>query len=79
MIKPFKLIIMTKAALNLQTRLAIRFGFVIILAHGIRRIISIDTVFKEIFGLKSIFNKKYLDKCLKSFGEVGEWLKPVPC
>lgn len=51
---------MTKAALNLQTRLAIRFGFVIILAHGIRRIVSIDTVFKEIFGLKSIFNKNIL-------------------
>ena len=29
--------------------LAIRFGFAIILAHGIRRIISIDTVFKRIF------------------------------
>jgi len=43
---------MTKAALNLQTRLAIRFGFVIILAHGIRRIISIDTVFREIVFIK---------------------------
>lgn len=54
--------------------LAIRFGFAIILAHGIRRIVSIDTVFKEVF-----FIKKYFDKCLKSLGEVGEWLKPVPC
>ncbi len=33
--------------------------------------------FKDVF-LKIIFNK-YFDKCLKSFGEVGEWLKPVPC
>ena len=53
--------------------LAIRFGFAIILAHDIRRIVSIDTVFKEVFF------QKYFDKCLKSLGEVGEWLKPVPC
>ncbi|AGP47805.1 hypothetical protein PSYCG_01105 [Psychrobacter sp. G] len=32
--------------------LAIRFGFAIILAHGIRRIVSISTMFKEVFLLK---------------------------
>tara|TARA_R110002051_G_scaffold294950_2_gene360617 strand:- start:1309 stop:1431 length:123 start_codon:yes stop_codon:yes gene_type:complete len=40
---------MQKASLKAQTMLAIRFGFAIILAHGIRRIVSIDTMFKEVF------------------------------
>jgi hypothetical protein len=39
----------------MPTRLAIRFGFVIILAHDIRRIVSIDTVFVRLF-LNSIMS-----------------------
>ena len=55
MITAFKSIIIIKARLNMPTRLAIRFGFVIILAHDIRRIVSIDTVFVRLF-LNSIIS-----------------------
>ena len=62
-----------KSRTNIKCMLAIRFGFAIILAHGIRRIISIDTVF---------YNHNFYSMGIKSpisYGEVGEWLKPVPC